>query len=150
MILNNADNMMFGSSEIDRVYCGSVKVWERGGGNIPQEVLDNVDDLIDHYSITGNYTFAYGLDTDAYGNDYYFVMLFASTAPAFRVTSRGNLRDESCTYYFRSQWTDVTYNQFSQGGSFHGALPIGMTDVYCTFDVSNITNASTIIFTEVS
>lgn len=150
MIFNNADNLMLGSSEVDKVYLGLAVVWERGGGSIPQEVQENVDDLVSHYGITGDYTFSYGIDTDAYGNEYYFVMLFASTAPAFRVTSRGNLRDESCTYYFRSQWTDVTYNQYSQGGSFHGALPVGMTDVYCTFDTSNITNASFYVFIEVS
>lgn len=49
MILNNADNMMFGSSEIDRVYCGSVKVWERGGGNIPEEVQAQVAYLKSNY-----------------------------------------------------------------------------------------------------
>lgn len=29
MILNNADNIMLGAAEVDRVYCGSVLVWER-------------------------------------------------------------------------------------------------------------------------
>ena len=29
MVLNNADNIMIGSDEVDRVYCGSVLVWER-------------------------------------------------------------------------------------------------------------------------
>ena len=29
MILNNADNIMLGASEVSRVMCGSAKVWER-------------------------------------------------------------------------------------------------------------------------
>ena len=48
MILNNADNMMFSSSEVDRVYCGSVKVWERGG-SIPAEVQVQIDYLTEQY-----------------------------------------------------------------------------------------------------
>lgn len=36
MILNNADNIMLGSSEVDRVYCGSILVWERNTSPIPE------------------------------------------------------------------------------------------------------------------
>lgn len=35
MILNNADNVMLGSDEVSKIYCGSVVVWERGGGILP-------------------------------------------------------------------------------------------------------------------
>ena len=143
MILNNADNIMLGLSEVSKVYCGSALVWERGGGNIPQEVLDNVDDLIQHYSITGDYTIAYGLDQDAQGNEYYFVIVFSSLAPAFRLTRNGSFRDENCTYCFRSKWDNVDYYQHTQGSSSHGALPVYLTDLYCVFDTSNIVNGST-------
>lgn len=48
MILNNADNIMLGGSEVDRVYCGSVVVWQRGG-NIPAEVQAQVAYLKSNY-----------------------------------------------------------------------------------------------------
>lgn len=35
MILNNADNVMIGSDEVSKIYCGSAVVWERGGGILP-------------------------------------------------------------------------------------------------------------------
>lgn len=35
MILNNADNVMVGSDEVSKIYCGSVLVWERGGSILP-------------------------------------------------------------------------------------------------------------------
>lgn len=35
MILNNADNVMLGSTEVSKIYCGSAVVWERGGGILP-------------------------------------------------------------------------------------------------------------------
>ena len=35
MILNNADNVMIGSTEVSKIYCGSAVVWERGGGILP-------------------------------------------------------------------------------------------------------------------
>lgn len=149
MVFSNADNLMLGASEVDRVYLGTVIVWQRGGGNIPQEVLDNVADLVSHYGITGDYTFSYGIDTDAYGNSYYFVMLFESTAPTFRVTRQGSMRDEDCSYCSRSVWTDVQYFYHAQGSSFHGALP-DISEVYCTFDTANINNSSSIVFIEVS
>lgn len=36
MILNNADNIMLGAAEVDRVYCGSVLVWERNSSPLPE------------------------------------------------------------------------------------------------------------------
>lgn len=36
MILNNADNIMLGSSEVDRVYCGNILVWERNSSPLPE------------------------------------------------------------------------------------------------------------------
>lgn len=35
MILNNADNVMIGSDEVSKIYCGSVIIWERGGSILP-------------------------------------------------------------------------------------------------------------------
>lgn len=35
MILNNADNVMIGSTEVSKIYCGSALVWERGGSILP-------------------------------------------------------------------------------------------------------------------
>lgn len=35
MILNNADNVMLGSTEVSKIYCGSALVWERGGSILP-------------------------------------------------------------------------------------------------------------------
>lgn len=35
MILNNADNVMIGSTEVSKIYCGSAVVWERGGSILP-------------------------------------------------------------------------------------------------------------------
>lgn len=35
MILNNADNIMIGTDEVSKIYCGSAVVWERGGGILP-------------------------------------------------------------------------------------------------------------------
>lgn len=48
MIFNNADNLMLGSSEVDRVYSGDIKVWERGGG-IPSDVISTVQYVKENY-----------------------------------------------------------------------------------------------------
>lgn len=48
MVLNNADNIMFGSAEVDRVYCGIIKVWERGG-SIPSDVISTVQYVKENY-----------------------------------------------------------------------------------------------------
>lgn len=36
MILNSADNVMFGSLEVDKVYCGGALVWQRNTSPIPE------------------------------------------------------------------------------------------------------------------
>lgn len=48
MVLNNADNIMSGNSEVSRVYCGTVKVWERGG-SIPSDVISTVQYVKENY-----------------------------------------------------------------------------------------------------
>lgn len=48
MIFNNADNLMLGSSEVDRVYSGDIKVWERGG-SIPSDVISTVQYVKENY-----------------------------------------------------------------------------------------------------
>lgn len=48
MIFNNADNLMLGSSEVDRVCSGDIKVWERGGG-IPSDVISTVQYVKENY-----------------------------------------------------------------------------------------------------
>lgn len=35
MILNTADNVMFGNSEVSKIYCGNAVVWERSGRVLP-------------------------------------------------------------------------------------------------------------------
>lgn len=37
MILNTADNVMYGDIEVSKVYCGDVVVWQRGGGRVLPE-----------------------------------------------------------------------------------------------------------------
>lgn len=37
MILNTADNVMFGDIEVSKIYCGNVIVWQRGGGRVLPE-----------------------------------------------------------------------------------------------------------------
>lgn len=46
MILNNADNIMFGDSEVSKVYCGDAVVWQR----IPAEVIECVQYYHDNYA----------------------------------------------------------------------------------------------------
>lgn len=39
MILNNAADIKIGSTDVDRVYLGAVKVWERSGDSNPNHVV---------------------------------------------------------------------------------------------------------------
>lgn len=39
MVLNNAADIKIGSTDVDRVYLGTVKVWERSGDSIPNHVV---------------------------------------------------------------------------------------------------------------
>ena len=39
MILNNAADIKIGSTDVDRVYLGTVKVWERSGDSNPNHVV---------------------------------------------------------------------------------------------------------------
>ena len=71
MILNNADNIMLGGSEVDRVYCGSVVVWQRGG-NIPAEVLAYAQDIITHYNLSGEIGIDYSLLYNNQSNKFLF------------------------------------------------------------------------------
>lgn len=65
MILNNADNIMLGSAEVDKVMCGSAKVWERSTPDTYRE-LEYIKSTGTQYIVTDfilNYTDKVVLDT---------------------------------------------------------------------------------------
>lgn len=74
MILNNADNIMLGDDEVSKVYCGDVVVWERNPfPDIPQEILDIVENICTHYDLDINNCYFLGTQYYQYGNVQYNV-----------------------------------------------------------------------------
>lgn len=51
MILNNANNIMLGDSNVDKVYCGDVLVWPQ---NTPTPIYN---DIIEHFNLDGTYIY---------------------------------------------------------------------------------------------
>lgn len=166
MILNNADNIMLGGSEVDRVYCGSVVVWQRGG-NIPAEVLAYAQDIITHYNLSGeigvDYSLLYCLSKHFKGEIYYKVCLFDTLTPNFQwqvsgsPASAGILRNnQTFNFYGRTEYFVGSPSYFTNSSETWlsplntGEYPINAEG---TFDVSCISNyaqyVNTITYTKI-
>lgn len=161
MIFNNADNLMLGSSEVDKVYLGSAVVWERGGGSIPQEVLAYAQDIISHYNLSGvvgvDYSVLYALDKHFRGGDYYKVCLFDSLTPSFQWQVSGSpasvgihRNSQTLNFYVRTEFFVGSPSYFTNSSETWlspyttGEYPI---DTEGTLDISCITNYATYIDT---
>ena len=57
MTINEADNVMYGDAEVQKVYCGDALVWERGGGHI----VPTGYEALDYFDNQGRYSLNTGL-----------------------------------------------------------------------------------------
>lgn len=152
--INNAANVMYGTREVIRLYLGTHKVWERGvTPDIPQEVLDNVADLVSHYNITGDYTYMWWSAYSLRNVPYYGVVVFESTSPTFTMypntgsPSAGTsyamkITKANCNYYIRTIQFDASYRANYTGSFMDNSTPSGYYSpipIECIFDTSNIT-----------
>lgn len=55
MTINEADNVMYGDTEVSKVYCGDALVWERGGGRV---VPAGYEELEYYRNYDTNYAYA--------------------------------------------------------------------------------------------
>lgn len=87
MILNNADNIMCGSNEVDRVFCGNVKVWERGTQpDIPAEVQQQITEMQQQFypeTPLSEFGFIYGVQYNQNNPYYLTVLVYPKTVEPF-------------------------------------------------------------------
>lgn len=120
MIFNNADNLMLGSSEVDKVYLGLAVVWERGG-DIPQEVLTQIAYLHEHYMSDiplEDIGFIYGLYWATSDAPHYATLLLYPKTTTPRLTC-GNYTNNYMGLNNKSSYTKKVFCNQSTVGSYN-------------------------------
>lgn len=140
MILNDADNIMLGSTEVSKVYCGDALVWERGGRVVPTGY-----DEIEYYrtssyetlntrmrptSGTLRYELTYLAHSFSYSND---MLLGGFNSDPY------NLRDVCSIYVFI--WENGTLGMQEWTGTWHDLYPVGVAPLNTVLTVSGVFSA---------
>ena len=155
MILNNADNIMIGTSEVDKIYCGSNVVWERNSPTpirpvpVEYEALESFDN--EHYYClntllrpqSGTLKFECNVSCDEFvGDNLIFGGFFSDSY---------NLRDSNTNWCWINTDGSVTVSQWNGGqigatsvaGDVQLNTPIEFSAVYSASELSVTINGQT-------
>lgn len=121
MILNNANNIMLANDEVSKVYCGDVVVWERNPfPDIPQEILDIVENICNHYDLDADNCYFLGTQYYQYNATQYNVAVTVKpTLPDARLRCSQFGTSDGWQGQFLSAYNYCynSYSGYSQGQS---------------------------------
>ena len=146
MIFNDADNIMLGNSEVDKVFCGNVKVWERNvPPDIPAAVQQQITEMQQQFypeTPLSEFGFIYGVQYNQNNPFYLTVLVYPKTVEPFlwagassstsvdfynnssyskRVVANGSVYTQNLNMHYL--WNNITPDGALERVSLYGNFP---------------------------